>query len=182
MERPIGATPWTSSPSTLRSDLLERHPKVAREETTRERRLRSDTTRSLAKKRPGSDLSQGRAEVALRLFVWPNSYFLKGLLVISLCMFLLFKTYVLSTFGSHQAKGALFWRRTSKTSFDSDFIAFILCSCWFLIYFSTWLLYRKSLLLAPLLFKGQLYIHLYVCMYVYAYTHICIYIYTCIYL
>ncbi|KAF3598399.1 hypothetical protein F2Q69_00033869 [Brassica cretica] len=35
---------------------------VAREETTRERRLRSDTARSLAKKPPGSDLSQRRAE------------------------------------------------------------------------------------------------------------------------
>uniref|UniRef100_A0A0D3AGZ1 Uncharacterized protein n=1 Tax=Brassica oleracea var. oleracea TaxID=109376 RepID=A0A0D3AGZ1_BRAOL len=48
----------------------ERHSQVAREETTRERRLRSDTARSLAKKRPGSDLSQRRAENAPRLFVW----------------------------------------------------------------------------------------------------------------
>ncbi|KAF3559447.1 hypothetical protein F2Q69_00010675 [Brassica cretica] len=48
---------------------LERHIQVTREETTRERRLQSDTARSLAKKRPGSDLSQRRAEVAPRLFV-----------------------------------------------------------------------------------------------------------------
>ncbi|KAF2582631.1 hypothetical protein F2Q68_00004326 [Brassica cretica] len=34
----------------------ERHPQVAREETTMERCLRSDTLRLLAKKRPGSDV------------------------------------------------------------------------------------------------------------------------------
>ncbi|CAN6862478.1 unnamed protein product, partial [Brassica oleracea] len=64
-----------------------------RDDTQRslERRPQSDTARSLAKKRPGSDLSQRRAEVAPRLFVWPNSCFLKGLLVISLCTFLFSK-------------------------------------------------------------------------------------------
>jgi len=38
-----------------------------------------------------SDLSERRAEVVPRLFVWPNSCFLKGLLVISLCTFLFSK-------------------------------------------------------------------------------------------
>ncbi|WZZ32783.1 hypothetical protein YC2023_016184 [Brassica napus] len=53
------ASPWRDDPGATSS---ERHSQVAREETTRERRLRSDTARSLAKKRPGSDLSQRRAE------------------------------------------------------------------------------------------------------------------------
>uniref|UniRef100_A0A0D3CDL4 Uncharacterized protein n=1 Tax=Brassica oleracea var. oleracea TaxID=109376 RepID=A0A0D3CDL4_BRAOL len=71
----------------------ERHHQVAREETTRERRLQSDTARSfarrrpgsdvfgatqpgLAKKRPGSDLSQRRAEVAPCLFACRTHVFL----------------------------------------------------------------------------------------------------------
>uniref|UniRef100_A0A0D3ARM1 Uncharacterized protein n=1 Tax=Brassica oleracea var. oleracea TaxID=109376 RepID=A0A0D3ARM1_BRAOL len=57
-------------PTRPRATSSERHSQVAREETTQERRLQSDTARSLAKKRPGNDLSQRRAEVALHLFVW----------------------------------------------------------------------------------------------------------------
>ncbi|CAF1823346.1 unnamed protein product [Brassica napus] len=81
-----------------------------------ERRDWSDTARSLAKsgperrlaatppgrsrslERPPGATNRGRGAPS----VCSNSFLLKGLLVISLCTFLLLKTYVLSTFGSHQ--------------------------------------------------------------------------------
>ena len=81
-----------------------------------ERRDRSDAARSLAKSDPERRLAAtppGRSRSLERPpgattggrcapSVCSNSCLLKGLLVISLCTFLLLKTYVLSTFGSDQ--------------------------------------------------------------------------------
>ena len=81
-----------------------------------ERRDRSDTARSLAKSDPERRLAAtppGRSRSLERPLgattggrcapsVCSNSFLLKGLLVILLCTFLLLKTYVLSTLGSHQ--------------------------------------------------------------------------------
>ena len=108
----------------------ERHSQVAREETTQER--------------PLAATCRGRsASICLAEFM-----FSKGLLVISLCTFLLFKTYVLSTFGSHQTDYLWILEKNNQKPLGKVYLLDSLdhmLFCWSLIYymyFSTWLIWN----------------------------------------
>jgi len=138
-ERPVGATHQGRSRPLVRrhqnraswSDPSERPTKVAPSQSDQPERP-AQVARILTgrdtKKRVGSDLlgatMLGRSACLIGRFL---CYF-RGLLVICFIVFRLPKPK-LSTGGATREKQSIFWRTTSKTSFDSDFIAFILCSC-----------------------------------------------------
>ena len=98
-----------------RSDLPKRHPEVARVSMARRHEAKpgvtsqSDPLRSLPEAGATCRSDMPRS---LRVYCWVDFYLLKGLLVISLCTFLLLKTYVLSTFWQPQDGLSFVLRKT----------------------------------------------------------------------
>ena len=128
-----------------RSDLPKRHPEVARVSMARRHEAKPGATHWGRSRRPERLVGvtcRGRSAS----IVGSISILLKALLVISLCTFYISKTYVLNIFGSHQADYLLIYWEIHKNSLEK-FISWILivmflCYCWFLIYFSTWLIWN----------------------------------------
>ena len=117
-ERPVGATHQSRS-----GPLARRHQKSALE-------------------RPSGATPASRSA----LFCCRKSWFLEDLFAIYFGRFALGKTYVLNMFCSRQADYLGSIGKYTKTGLRSSSLGFLivmfLCSCWFLIYFFTWLIWN----------------------------------------
>ena len=141
------------TPNSLRwpwSDLSERPTKVAPDPERPVGATHQSRSRPLARRHQKSALERlPGATPASRsaLFCCRKSWFLKDLFAIYFGRFALGKTYVLNIFCSHQRQiifYLLIYWEIHKNSLEKfiSWILIVVFLCWFLIYFSTWLIWN----------------------------------------